>query len=107
MPRYEVRWEFDVEDAASPREAAEKAWEAMRGPGSIADHFTVQSEAGEIDTVNLCESYGDAGRPQDLADLVPELVKALEGLLADPQPWDYHLARVALGKAQRAKEVMR
>ena len=80
MPQFEVRWTMDVE-ADGSIQAAEAAWKALRGAGSIANHFTVQDQAGNIDKIDLMEHYGDAGRPEDLADLAPELVQALDRML--------------------------
>ena len=47
--RYLVIWECDVY-ADSPREAAEKAWDHMRAPDSIANVFNVidKNSAGTI-----------------------------------------------------------
>lgn len=38
---FQVIWEIDAVDVNSPREAAAKAWKAMRRKGSIATVFTV------------------------------------------------------------------
>ena len=67
--RYEVSWWFDTEDAATPIEAAQQAWAAMRALGSIATVFTVRDEAGEVVTVDLCD------REPDLTDRAPEALK--------------------------------
>ena len=52
--RYLVTWEMDTY-ADSPREAAEKAWDHMRAPDSIANVFNVldKNSAGTI--VDLSE----------------------------------------------------
>ena len=42
MLRYLVEWQIEV-DAASPREAAQKALEIQRDPTSLATVFDVQS----------------------------------------------------------------
>lgn len=49
--RYLVTWVIDIEDVDSPTEAAEKAWEHMRRPGSTANVFTVTDDTGtyEVD----------------------------------------------------------
>jgi len=39
---YLVRWEIDVDDAASPEDAARQALGHQRAPGSIADVFEVR-----------------------------------------------------------------
>jgi len=75
MPQFEVKITQAIE-AESAFQAAEKAWKFLRNDGSIANHFTVQDEAGNIESVDLMEHYGDDGRPEDLADLAPELVRA-------------------------------
>jgi hypothetical protein len=37
---YFVTWEIDI-DADSPRQAAQKAWDIVRAPGSMANVFDV------------------------------------------------------------------
>ncbi|MEW6545090.1 MAG: hypothetical protein AB1411_15960 [Nitrospirota bacterium] len=54
MPDYFVEWEMDIDDAQSPREAAQQAWEAMRRPDSSANVFTVHDkESGAVYHVDL------------------------------------------------------
>lgn len=55
MANYLVRWEIDIDDVDSPREAAERAWEAMRRPDSIANVFGVTDADGIVTTVDLEE----------------------------------------------------
>jgi len=86
MPRFEVRLELDIDCVQTPIQAAELAWKLIRNDGSIANHFTVRDEAGNIEKVDLMEHYGDAGRPEDLADLAPELEQALQLLIGNGFP---------------------
>lgn len=106
MPRFEVHWEFECEDADTPLQAAEHAFVAMRAAGTIATHFRVQAENGEIDYIDLYTSYGDAGRPEDLGDVAPELVEALHGVIRyrNPGPQEYDRARAAMARARKAVE---
>lgn len=41
MSKYYVTW-ATMQEADSPREAAELAWADMRAPDSIANHFSVR-----------------------------------------------------------------
>ena len=52
--RYLVTWEMDIY-ADSPREAAEKAWDHMRAPDSIANVFEVIDANGVGTIVDLEE----------------------------------------------------
>ena len=45
---YQVKWVLDIEDAESPRDAAQQAWEHMQDKGSIANYFTVTNDSSEI-----------------------------------------------------------
>jgi hypothetical protein len=58
---YFVTWEIDIE-AETPIEAAQKALEIQRRPGSIANVFDVTDEAGEKTRVDLEELKEDAHR---------------------------------------------
>ncbi len=51
--KYKVSWEIDVW-ADSPREAAEAAWNYMRGPDSIANVFRV-SDGSMEEVIDLNE----------------------------------------------------
>jgi hypothetical protein len=67
MKSYFVTWEIDI-DADSPIKAAEKAWEAMRRPDSIANVFYVMecdTDAASIIRVDL----SDDSSFEDRADL--------------------------------------
>jgi hypothetical protein len=57
MPRYVVTWEIDIEDATSPQQAAEQAWDMLRHPDSTANVFVVYpgDGAGRGVTVDLLE----------------------------------------------------
>jgi hypothetical protein len=50
MPNYRVVWEFDVDDVANPREAAEVAFETVQRPGTSANVFDVY-EHGKLDVL--------------------------------------------------------
>ena len=55
MPSYKVYWEIDIE-ADSGREAAERALEIQRKPGSMATCFTVWREgSGRKEDFDLSE----------------------------------------------------
>lgn len=58
MPSYLVTWEIN-EEAATPREAAQAAWNRMRAPDSSACVFTVVDEDGEQTPVDLAEGDED------------------------------------------------
>ena len=45
MKTYRVTWAIDI-DAASPREAAQLAWDIQRDPDSIATSFEVTEPFG-------------------------------------------------------------
>lgn len=60
MPNYRVI-NIQTIEAESALEATERAWKFLRNDGSIANHFTVQDEAGNIESVDLMEHYGDDG----------------------------------------------
>ncbi len=51
MPDYRLSWEIDIFDASSPREAAERAYEAQQRPGV----FMVYEEGAEPVRVDLQE----------------------------------------------------
>jgi hypothetical protein len=51
---YHVTWEIDIDSAESPHDAAQEAWEHMRGDSSIANVFDVIEHDGtEIVRVDL------------------------------------------------------
>jgi len=50
---YKVIWEIDIDDAESPKDAAEQALAVQRDPESIATVFEVIYEDGESTTVDL------------------------------------------------------
>ena len=50
--KYLVEWTIDM-DAESPREAAQKAWEAMRTVDSTANHFSVLEYDGDGERVEI------------------------------------------------------
>ncbi len=88
MPNYRVINVQTIE-AENAIEATEKAWQNLRNDGSSANHFLVQDDNCIQDTqvVDLMQHYGDDGRPEDLADMGPEFVKALE-LVSDEMGFD-------------------
>ena len=49
---YRVQWEIDIE-AATPKEAAEQAFEIMKDPESIATVFDVFDSTGKKTTVDM------------------------------------------------------
>lgn len=55
MRRYLVTWEIDIFDAASPEDAARKAFEIMQRPGTSATVFDVieHDSNGEAVRVDL------------------------------------------------------
>lgn len=55
MSLHRVIWAIDIFDAASHREAAEKALKIHRNPESIATVFDVTDEAGQTVQVDLTE----------------------------------------------------
>lgn len=55
---FRVVWEID-EFAETPREAAEKAWQRMRGEGSTACYFEVFDQDGNRTNVDLMEEQHD------------------------------------------------
>lgn len=81
MARYRVHWVMDIEGAETTVHAAEKAWKFMRNDGSLANSFSIINSDGEEVLVDLSEAYGDAGRPEDMADLAPEMLKALRDMV--------------------------
>lgn len=57
MAGFIVTWEIDIFDAASPREAAQRAFDMMRKHDTTATVFTVieHDGSGEAVTVDLLE----------------------------------------------------
>jgi len=59
---YTVTWEIDVFDAASPRDAAQKAFDIMRKPDTTATVFHViehDDASGDYTSVDLLEEDND------------------------------------------------
>lgn len=56
MPEYLVRWEINVDEVDSPREAAEVALEIMRDPLSDAVVFDV-GPLSVLEFVNVSSTY--------------------------------------------------
>ncbi|MEU4576122.1 hypothetical protein [Nonomuraea sp. NPDC023979] len=66
MNTYDVEWGI-TEDADSPAQAAERAWQHMRKPGSTANIFTVTDKAtGERSTVDLHHNTIEPATPSRL-----------------------------------------
>ncbi len=101
---YRVEWSTTIE-ATTPLKAAERAWKHMRDDGSTANVFRVNGKE-----VDLCHAYGEAGRPEDLADLAPELLRALQGVMGwieagcDPSTKSVHGAQMVLAAARKVKK---
>jgi hypothetical protein len=58
MAKYHVIWEIDIDDAESPKEAAERALAIHRNPESIATFFEVTDEQGQTTCVDLEDEIG-------------------------------------------------
>lgn len=52
MPEYRIEWTIDL-DGATPREAAQKAFEIMQRPGTTATYFTVKEFDSPADAVDV------------------------------------------------------
>lgn len=50
-----IRWEIDIDEARTPREAAEMAWSVMTEPGNQAVVFNVFDENGTEHIIDLLE----------------------------------------------------
>ena len=70
---YRVSWDIDVNDAASPREAASKALDMARRPGTSASVYNVEAPDGVVTVVDLDE----VGNPR-IAPPSPTLLQVLD-----------------------------
>lgn len=50
---YRVSWDIDIDDAASPMDAARKAHEIVRRPGTSANVYNVEAPDGVVTVVDL------------------------------------------------------
>jgi hypothetical protein len=50
---YRVSWDIDIDDAASPMDAARKAHELVRRPGTSANVYNVEAPDGVVTVVDL------------------------------------------------------
>lgn len=57
MPSYVVEWMIDIDDADSPRQAAEKAFAIVQRPGTSANVFDVTGEDSETHRIDLQEIW--------------------------------------------------
>ena len=55
---YRVSWDIDIDDAASPIDAARKAHEIVRRPASSANVYNVEAPDGVVTVVDLEEVRG-------------------------------------------------
>lgn len=55
MPDFTATWNINVFDAATPTDAARKAWSQMRKPDSTANVFDIADETGNITHIDLQE----------------------------------------------------
>lgn len=57
---YRVSWDIDIDDAASPLDAARKAHRIVRRPGTSANVYNVEAPDGVVTVVDLEEAGGCA-----------------------------------------------
>ena len=50
---YRVSWDIDIDDATSPMDAARKAHELLRRPGTSANVYNVEAADGVVTVVDL------------------------------------------------------
>lgn len=50
---YRVSWDIDIDDAKSPMDAASKAHEIIRRPGTSANVYNVEAPDGVVTVVGL------------------------------------------------------
>lgn len=62
MSEYEIRWEFDIEDAESPLDAARRALIVQRDPESWATVFKVRKKGESEWTTVDPQPFSDDGR---------------------------------------------
>lgn len=55
---YRVTWDIDIDDAVSPPDAARKAYEIVRRPGTSANVYNVEGPDGVVTIVDLDEANG-------------------------------------------------
>lgn len=70
---YRVSWDIDIDDAASPIDAARKAHEIVRRPASSANVYNVEAPDGVVTVVDLEEVRGPR-----IASPSPLLLQALD-----------------------------
>ena len=70
---YRVSWDIDIDDAASPIDAARRAHEIVRRPASSANVYNVEAPDGVVTVVDLEEVHGPR-----LASPSPLLLQALD-----------------------------
>lgn len=84
---YRVSWDIDIDDAASPLDAAHKAHEIVRRPGTSGNVYNVEAPDGVVTVVDL-EEEGGTRLPKPLPVLLQALDRAerfISGFEGDAQ----------------------
>lgn len=90
---YRVSWDIDVNDAASPREAASKAHDMARRPGTSASVYNVEAPDGVVTVVDLDE----VGNPR-IAPPSPTLLQVLDSAeRSSPDSWATRRRKASTG----------
>ena len=84
---YRVSWDIDVDDAASPLDAARKAHAIVRRPGTSANVYNVKAPDGVVTVVDLEEAGGlpEANRPPPLYQVLAAAERFIAGFEGDAQ----------------------
>lgn len=77
---YRVSWDIDIDDAASPLDAARKAHEIVRRPGTSANVYNVEAPDGVVTVVDLETANGP--RAPDHAPSLQEVLAATESFIS-------------------------
>lgn len=77
---YRVSWDIDIDDAASPLDAARKAHEIVRRPGTSANVYNVEAPDGIVTVVDLETANGPTA--QEPAPSLQEVLLAAESFIS-------------------------
>lgn len=77
---YRVSWDIDIDDAASPLDAACKAHEIVRRPGTSANVYNVEAPDGVVTVVDLQTANGL--KAPDSAPSLQEVLAAAESFIS-------------------------